>query len=105
MAMDGLLPIGAYILAGGRSMRMGRDKALLELAGKPLIQHAVIKLTRLTGDVNILSSRPELAQFATLVPDLHENCGPVGGLEAAFAHTRRDWMLVLPVDMPFVPTA
>ena len=84
---------------------MGRDKALLELAGKPLVQHATIKLARLTNDVNILSSRPELARFAPLVPDLHENCGPIGGLEAALAHSRRDWTLVLPVDMPFLPTS
>ena len=102
--MDGPLPIEAYILAGGRSTRMGSDKALLRLAGKPLVQHATIKLTRLTNEVNILSSRPELARFAPLVPDLHENCGPIGGLEAALEHSPRDWTLVLPVDMPFLPT-
>lgn len=105
MALAGALPIGAYILAGGRSTRMGQDKAMMELAGKPLVQHAVIKLTRLTNDVNILGSRPELARFAPLVPDLHENCGPMGGLEAALEHSRHDWTLVLPVDMPFLPTS
>jgi molybdopterin-guanine dinucleotide biosynthesis protein A len=104
MSLAGLLPIGAYILAGGRSTRMGHDKALLELAGKPLVQHAATKLARLTNDVNILGSSPELARFAPVVPDLHENCGPIGGLEAALEHSPRDWTLVLPVDMPFLPT-
>jgi molybdopterin-guanine dinucleotide biosynthesis protein A len=96
--------IGGYVLAGGHSTRMGRDKALLELAAKPLVQHAVLKLRRLTGEAYILSGRPELAAFAPLVPDLHESCGPLGGIEAALAHTRHDWIMVLPVDMPFVPT-
>jgi molybdopterin-guanine dinucleotide biosynthesis protein A len=96
--------IGGYVLAGGRSTRMGRDKALLEFGGKPLVQHAVLKLRRLTGEAYILSGRPELAAFAPLVPDLRESCGPLGGMEAALAHTQRDWILVLPVDMPFLPT-
>jgi molybdopterin-guanine dinucleotide biosynthesis protein A len=99
------LPLGGYVLAGGRSTRMGRDKALLELAGKPLAQLAVTKLRRLTPDVSILSNRAELAQFAPLVPDRHQNCGPIGGLDAALAHTHHDWTLVLPVDMPFLPAS
>jgi len=82
---------------------MGHDKALLELAGKPLVLHAVLKLRRLTGEVYILGSRAELSAFAPLVPDLRESCGPLGGIEAALAHTQRDWIMVLPVDMPFVP--
>ena len=97
--------VGGYVLAGGRSTRMGRDKALLELAGEPLVRHAVRKLSRLTLEVHILSDRPELAGFAPLVPDRHQGCGPVGGMEAALTHTRHDWVLVLPVDMPFLPTA
>jgi molybdopterin-guanine dinucleotide biosynthesis protein A len=82
---------------------MRRDKTLLELGGEPLVRHAVRKLRRLGLDASILSDRSELAEFAPLVPDLHPGCGPVGGMEAALAHTRGDWALVLPVDMPFLP--
>lgn len=99
------MPIAAYVLAGGRSSRMGQDKALLSLGGRPLVQHAVSKLRQLTEEVYLLGSRPELAPFAPLVPDLREGCGPLGGIEAALAHTSREWILVLPVDMPFLPTA
>jgi molybdenum cofactor guanylyltransferase len=95
--------VSAYVLAGGRSSRMGRDKALLELGGKPLIEHMVGKLRQLSDHVSILSGSPELAGFAPLVPDLRESCGPLGGLEAALAHASRPWALVLPVDMPFLP--
>jgi molybdopterin-guanine dinucleotide biosynthesis protein A len=99
------LPISGYVLAGGRSTRMGTDKALLPLAGKPLIAHAVAKLSRVCADVHILSANQVLAAYAPLVPDLHPNCGPVGGVEAALAHTSRDWNLILPVDVPFLPAA
>jgi molybdopterin-guanine dinucleotide biosynthesis protein A len=84
---------------------MGADKSLLELAGKPLIAHAVGKLGRVCADVHILSANQGLAAYAPLVPDLHPDCGPVGGIEAALAHTTRDWNLILPVDVPFLPAA
>jgi molybdopterin-guanine dinucleotide biosynthesis protein A len=83
---------------------MGRDKALLELGGKPLIAHAVTKLRRLCTDVQILGANPALAVYAPLVRDLHPGCGPIGGIEAAFAHSSFDWNLILAVDVPFLPT-
>jgi molybdopterin-guanine dinucleotide biosynthesis protein A len=97
--------VGGYILAGGRSSRMGRDKALLELAGRPLAWHAVTKLRRVCADVHVLSSRPELEVYAPLVQDLHAGCGPLGGIEAALEHSRHRWNLFMPVDMPFLPSA
>jgi molybdopterin-guanine dinucleotide biosynthesis protein A len=84
---------------------MGTDKSLLPLAGKPLIQHAVDKLHRICAEVHILSSNPTLAAYAPLVPDIHPGCGPIGGLEAALEHSPHDWNLILPVDVPFLPTA
>jgi molybdenum cofactor guanylyltransferase len=99
------LPISGYVLAGGRSSRMGTDKALLQLGGKPLIAHAVAKLRRVCASVHILGSDPEFAAYAPLVPDLHSDCGPIGGIEAALAHSHHDWNLILPVDVPFLPAA
>lgn len=96
---------GGYILAGGRSSRMGRDKALLALAGRPLIQHAVTKLRRVCADVRILTADPALESYAPILPDLHPGCGPIGGVEAALTHSAFDWSLILPVDMPFLPAA
>ncbi len=97
--------ISGFVLAGGRSTRMGRDKALIPLAGKPLIEHAVTKLRRICAEVSILSSNPALAAFAPLVPDIHPGCGPIAGMAAALAHSVFDWNLFLPVDVPFLPTA
>jgi molybdenum cofactor guanylyltransferase len=98
-------PISGYVLAGGRSSRMGTDKSLLPLAGKPLIQHAVTKLRRVCAEVHILSANPALAAYAPLVSDIHPGCGPIGGIEAALAHSPHEWNLILPVDVPFLPTA
>jgi molybdenum cofactor guanylyltransferase len=84
---------------------MGRDKALLELAGKPLVLHAVVKLRRVCMEVSVLSEDPALDAYAPLVKDLHPDCGPMGGMEAALLHSRYDWNLFLPVDVPFIPTA
>jgi molybdenum cofactor guanylyltransferase len=107
MAGAELVPseVGGYILAGGRSSRMGADKALLPLAGKPLLRHAVKKLRRVCMDVRILSSQAAHGVFAPLVPDLHPGCGPLAGIEAALSHSIFDWNLIFPVDLPFLPTA
>lgn len=99
------LPVGGYILAGGRSSRMGTDKALLQLANKPLIQHSVAKLRKTCSDVHILSSNEALAAYAPLVADIHPNCGPIGGMESALTHSTFDWNIFLAVDMPYLPTA
>lgn len=97
-------PVGGYVLAGGRSSRMGRDKALLLLAGKPLVEHAVTKLQRLCAKVSVLSGNPELAEYGPLVSDNFGGSGPLGGIEAALLGSEFAWNLILPVDMPFLPT-
>ncbi len=90
----------------GKSSRMGRDKALLELAGKPLVRHAVKKLRRVCMDVQILSDNEELASYAPLVRDMHPGCGPMAGMEAALRTlAASSGICFMPVDMPFLPTA
>lgn len=103
MCAAALIGVGGYVLAGGKSSRMGTDKAVIELAGRPLIARAVEKLRQICAEVYILSSNSALEAYAPLVRDLHEDCGPIGGLEAALAHSRFDWNLLLPVDVPFIP--
>jgi molybdenum cofactor guanylyltransferase len=97
--------VGGYVLAGGRSSRMGQDKALMELAGKPLIRHAVKKLRRVCMDVRILTSHQQFEMFAPIVRDIHPDCGPMSGMEAGLRHSAFDWNLFMAVDMPFVPSA
>lgn len=96
--------VNGYVLAGGKSSRMGQDKALLELAGKPLVLLAVEKLRRVCAEVHILGNRPELEAYAPVIRDRHKGCGPLGGIEAALLHSTKDWNLFMAVDMPFLPT-
>lgn len=84
---------------------MGRDKALMELAGKPLIRHAVKKLRRVCMDVRILTNNEELETFAPIVHDIHPGCGPMSGMEAGLRHSIFEWNLFMAVDMPFLPSA
>ena len=84
---------------------MGTDKALLPVAGRPLVEHAVLKLRRLCAEVKICGSDLALEEFAPVVRDLHPGCGPMAGIEAALRDSSFDWNLIVPVDVPFVTTA
>lgn len=93
----------AFVLAGGASSRMGRDKALLELYGQPLVEHALSKLRALGFAPCIVGSRPDLAAFAPVVPDNFPHAGPLCGIEAALAVSDAEQNLILAVDLPLVP--
>lgn len=82
---------------------MGQDKALLKLAGRPLVLLAVEKLRQVCAEVHILGDRPELEPYAPVVRDRHPGCGPLGGIEAALLDSSRSWNLFMAVDMPFLP--
>ena len=95
--------MNGFVLAGGRSTRMGTDKALLHYAGLPLIEHA-INLLKAAGVVpHIVGARPDLSAFAPVIEDLHPGCGPLGGIESALAASSSDANLLLPVDLPLLP--
>ena len=95
--------MNAFVLAGGASSRMGRDKALLELHGRPLIRHALDKLNAIGFKPRIVGSRPDLATFAPIVFDNFPQCGPLGGIEAALAASDAAQSLILAVDLPLLP--
>jgi molybdenum cofactor guanylyltransferase len=95
--------VNAFVLAGGQSTRMGRDKALLELNGCPLIALALEKLRLLGLSPRIVGSRSDLAAFAPVIPDVHPHAGPLGGIEAALSVTDAEQNLFLPVDLPLLP--
>jgi molybdenum cofactor guanylyltransferase len=97
--------MNAFVLAGGQSARMGRDKTLLELEGRPLIDHALEKLRTLGFLPHIVGSRPDLAAFAPIIPDKHLHAGPLGGIEAALMVSDTDQNLFLPVDLPWLPVS
>jgi molybdopterin-guanine dinucleotide biosynthesis protein A len=95
--------VNAFVLAGGQSTRMGRDKALLEINGRPLAEHALALLRSLDLSPRICGSRPDLARFAMVVPDNFPRSGPLAGIEAALAVSDSELNLFVPVDLPGLP--
>ena len=95
--------MNAFILAGGQSTRMGRDKALLGFHGRPLIENMLTKLRTLGFSPRIVGSRPDLAGYAPIIPDNYPGSGPLAGIEAALAASNDYLNLFLPVDLPLLP--
>lgn len=95
--------MNGFVLAGGQSTRMGRDKALLEVEGETLVERALGLLRGLGLEPRICGSRPDLACFGDVVPDNFPRCGPLGGIEAALAVSDAELNLFVPVDLPGLP--
>jgi len=100
----GPLPVHGFVLAGGKSSRMGQDKALLRFLGRPLVAIAVETLRAVCAEVGISGNRDDLAGWAPVLHESRADAGPAAGIEAALAATRLDWVLMLPVDIPLMST-
>ena len=95
--------ISAIILAGGRSSRMGTDKADLELKGQTLLNLTVEKVHRLGISDIIISGCSNCPAGTRYAPDLIPDRGPLSGIHAGLKQIRNKCALVLPVDMPLIP--
>lgn len=93
----------AFVLAGGQSRRMGQDKALLSLGGKPLISHALNIFRDAGFRPAIAGGRLPLQAFAPVVEDFKPELGPLAGLCAALSSTQARRVIFLPVDLPLIP--
>jgi molybdenum cofactor guanylyltransferase len=92
----------AFVLAGGRSSRMGSDKAFVKFEGRTLLERMLALTRAVSSDVRIVGSAQKFAEFGPVVEDLFPDCGPLGGIHAALRSSRADRNLVVAVDMPFV---
>lgn len=99
-------PLG-LVLCGGRSERMGRDKALLPWAGTDLLGHAIDRLAGVTSDVVLLGgpARRYAERGLPVLADRDEDGGPIAGLEAGLAHADGRAVVLLAVDVPLVPAS
>ena len=93
------------ILAGGKSTRMGTEKALLPLKGRPMIQYVADTLAAGFSEVIVVGGDKERFGFLKLeiVPDVFEGCGPLGGIQAALNRAKPLPVFVLSCDTPFIP--
>jgi molybdopterin-guanine dinucleotide biosynthesis protein A len=91
------------IQAGGESLRMGRDKALLPFLGKPLISRVIDRLSPLADEIIVMANRPESYRFLGLpiFLDVKPGHGALGGLYTAIVSAKNPLVAVVACDMPF----
>ncbi len=96
-----------YVLAGGKSSRMGRDKAFLKIGGKTFLENAVEILAPVCEQTKIVLNKSQ-KHFLEKIPegvshifDIHENRGALGGIHAAFRNCETEYAVILAVDLPF----
>src|SRR5260370_5812621 len=92
--MSNPMPVNGFILAGGKSTRMRRDKALLDWHGRPLLVHMIDLLRAATDDVHVVG-RDRL-------PDQLPDHGPLSGIATSLAVSSSDANLILAVDLPLL---
>ncbi|MED3571177.1 molybdenum cofactor guanylyltransferase [Cytobacillus praedii] len=92
------------IMAGGKSSRMGKNKALLKIGGKTVIEHIAAELEKTVADLMIVTNTLEDYQFLNLpmVEDEWKGKGPLAGIHAGLKASKTDKNLVVACDMPFV---
>ncbi len=95
----------AIVLAGGKSSRMGRDKALIPIQGIPLLQRVCGIAAQCADIVYIITPWPERYQHL-LLPNCHFiqeqplSHGPLVGFYQGLAQVQTDWVLLLACDLP-----
>ncbi|MGL5112095.1 MAG: molybdenum cofactor guanylyltransferase [Flavobacterium sp.] len=96
--------VTAYILAGGKSQRMGTDKGFLEWNGQTFIALIVAALVPMVGDnIVIISSNERYDALGfTRIPDIVANKGPLGGIYTALKNSATKRNLILSVDVPLI---
>jgi len=96
--------ITGVILAGGKSRRMGVNKALLDIDGQPLIARIFDVVAELFREVIIVTNTPDIYQFlgCRMVPDVYPGCGSIAGIHSGLLACHTEKICVVPCDAPFV---
>jgi molybdopterin-guanine dinucleotide biosynthesis protein A len=95
--------VSGFVLAGGKSSRMGRDKAMLEIDGEPLIARATRLVNSVLGEAAVIAptSGYETLGLKTIADDFPGH-GPLGGIATALHVSRKPWNLVIACDLPYL---
>jgi molybdopterin-guanine dinucleotide biosynthesis protein A len=97
------MSVSAALMAGGKSTRMGQDKAWIELDGEPLIARVAGVLKQVADEVIIVANDPRYAALGLrVVPDRFPDGGALGGIATGVSAATHDRVLVAACDMPFL---
>lgn len=97
------------VLAGGFSRRLGQDKGLIDLVGKPLVLHVIDRVSEVVDETVVVGSRVQKEKFesllghkANVVVDKQQVQGPLVGALTGFESAKGEYSLLLPCDTPFI---
>ena len=98
--------VAGFVLAGGKSSRMGRDKALLEIDGVTLIVRAVKLVQSMVDEPTVIASRAGYESLGLrMVGDDFPGYGPLAGIATALRISQKRWNLVVACDLPYLTKA
>ena len=95
----------AIVMAGGRSLRMGDDKATLLLGEQTLLQRVIGVVQPIFGELRVSVRQPRADLPWPQICDEHQDAGPLAGLCAALEAAKTPWIFALATDMPFAEPA
>src|SRR5580658_1800934 len=97
---------GAFILCGGRSSRMGGDKALLEVDGETMLARTAGLFVQMGIDPAVVGEPAiHMVGGRAATPDLVPGRGPLGGIVTALSIAAKPWNIVVACDMPYLSVA
>lgn len=98
--------VAGFILAGGESSRMGRDKSLLELSGVPLLARTARLVESVAGPPTVVGGAGECRSLGLrVIADDWPGAGPLGGIATALGASSAPWNLIVACDLPHLTQA
>ncbi len=91
------------ILAGGKGIRLGRNKGMAELNGRHLIEYVIENLSEICDEILISSNSDQCEKFGfPVIPDRYHGKGPMAGIHACLVESKNEHNIIVSVDTPFV---
>ena len=96
--------ISTTIIAGGKGSRLGRPKYDVLFKNRRLIDIAIDLAKNLSEHISVTCGTMtcNLPESVVVLKDITPNCGPIGGIYTALHHSESQWLVVMPVDMPYL---
>ncbi|MFX0096999.1 MAG: molybdenum cofactor guanylyltransferase [Candidatus Hodarchaeota archaeon] len=102
--------ISTAILAGGKARRLGKEKGLIRILGKPMISYVIDACKELTTDIFVVFSTKEqsekylnaLSDIRVIFDNTHQEYSPLFGAITAFRKIKNDYIFLLPCDTPLI---
>lgn len=95
-------PQTGFLLAGGASSRMGRDKAFIPWGAGTLLTHSIERMKRVCNYVYVVGTVEPNNVPVTVLADKESGIGPIAAIHTALSHSTTDWNLIVAVDLPLL---